>query len=84
MCLPLQCKINCVYRNATHCTTTRALSRIPTAAMSSAAGVVRVATSYAVITATMQSAKPASGEISAARSFPTYLMRVTVQVVVWT
>jgi len=51
------------------------------AAMSSAAGVVRVVTSSAVTSATMPSAKPASGEISAARSFPTSSMQVTVQVV---
>jgi len=64
-------------RNATFCTTTQASSRTLTAAMSSAAGVVRVATSSAVTSATMPSAKPAFGEISAARSSPTSSMPVT-------
>ena len=46
------------------------------AVTNSVAGVVRVATLSAVISATMLSAKPASAEILAARSSRTFSMQV--------
>jgi len=44
--------------------------------MSSAAGVARVVTSYAVISATMPSARRVFDEILAARSSPTFSTQV--------